>query len=192
MVEPEIIEQSTKDLTGYNSVPVAFEVRTILDIEVVDRGLGGFVLTERKNKTPYVKDYGPFDWEPPKRWVGPWDISNWVVISAFISGSRVGGCVVAYDTPGVNKLEGRKDVAALWDLRVHPNHRRSGIGVKLFEAAIAAARKRGCRILKVETQNINVPACRFYVKHGCVLGLINRYAYDEFPDEVELVWYRQL
>jgi len=46
--------------------------------------------------------------------------------------------------------------------------------------------------MKAETQNINVPACRFYAKHGFTLGVVNRFAYQEFPDEVELVWYRKL
>ena len=192
MIEPDIVEQSVEDLTDYSSVPISFEVRAILDVQVIDRGLGGFVLSERKNETPYVKDYDAFKGEGPTRWAKRWDISNWGVISAFVNGSRVGGCVVAYDTPGVHKLEGRRDVAALWDLRVHPDHRRSGIGSRLFQAAVAWAKSRNCRLFKVETQNINVPACRLYAKHGCVVGLINRYAYDEFPDEVELVWYKEL
>jgi hypothetical protein len=51
---------------------------------------------------------------------------------------------------------------------------------------------KGCFRLKVETQNINVPACRFYVKQGCVLGAIHRFAYPEFPDEAQLLWYKDL
>ncbi len=47
-------------------------------------------------------------------------------------------------------------------------------------------------MLIVETQNINVPACLFYAKHGFYLGAINRYAYAELPDEVELIWCRKL
>ena len=49
-----------------------------------------------------------------------------------------------------------------------------------------------CRILKAETQNINVPACRLYAKHGFTLGAVNLFAYAELPDEVELVWYKVL
>ena len=47
-------------------------------------------------------------------------------------------------------------------------------------------------MLKAETQNINVPACRLYAKHGFALGAINRHAYTELPDEVELVWSKEL
>jgi streptothricin acetyltransferase len=192
MTNLDIIEESVADLAAYGSVPIAFEARTVLDIEVVDRGMGGIALSEREIETPYVKDYDAYEEGGPARWADRWDISNWGVISAFLDGSRVGGCVVAYDTPGVHKLEGRKDVAALWDLRVHPDHRYMGIGSKLFGEAVAWATRRQCRFLKVETQNINVPACRLYMKHGCVLGVINRYAYREFPAEVELVWYKEL
>jgi ribosomal protein S18 acetylase RimI-like enzyme len=48
---------------------------------------------------------------------------------------------------------------------------------------------KGCVRLEVETQNVNVPACRFYAQLGCELGAIRRHAYAELPDEVQLVWY---
>ena len=192
MTKPDIVEQSVHDLADYASVPISFQVRSLFDVRLIDHGLGGIVFSEREVETPYVKDYDAFAGEGPTRWARRWDISNWGVLSAFLQGSRVGGCVVAYDTPGVHKLGGRKDVAALWDLRVAPDRRGAGIGSRLFIAAEAWARSRNCRLLKVETQNINVPACRLYAKLGCVLGLVNRYAYDAFPDEVELVWYREL
>jgi GNAT superfamily N-acetyltransferase len=192
MSELDIVEQSVEDLADYGSVPISFEVRDILDIEVVGRGLGGFLLSRREIEPPYVKDYDAFEEAGPASWAERWDISNWGILSAFLDGSRVGGCVLAYDTPGVHKLEGRKDIAALWDIRVTPERRREGIGSRLFHAAEDWAGRRGCSLLKVETQNINVPACRFYLKQGCVLGLMNRYAYREYPDEVELVWYKEL
>ena len=106
--------------------------------------------------------------------------------------ARQGGCVIAHDTPGVHKLEGRTDIAVLWDIRVAPQNRGKGIGGSLIEAAIAWSKRHKCRRLKVETQNINVPACRFYAKHGFTLGAINRYAYTEFPDEIELIWCKEL
>jgi len=49
--------------------------------------------------------------------------------------------------------------------------------------------------LKVETQNINVPGCRFYAKQGCELGAIHRYGYAGCPDiahEAMLFWYLEL
>jgi GNAT superfamily N-acetyltransferase len=89
-------------------------------------------------------------------------------------------------------LEGRRDLAVLWDLRVAPEARGQGVGAALFQAAEAWAAARGCRQMKVETQNVNVPACRFYASQGCVLGAIHRFAYPELPHEVQLLWYRDL
>ena len=99
---------------------------------------------------------------------------------------------MAFRSPKVNVLEGRTDLAVLWDLRVHPDRRGEGIGTKLFGHAAEWSREKGCRELKVETQDVNVPACRFYAKHGCRLGRIDRYGYAGDPrvaDEVMLVWY---
>jgi GNAT superfamily N-acetyltransferase len=100
--------------------------------------------------------------------------------------------VVAFDTPTVEMLEGRRDLAVLWDIRVAPEARGQGVGAALFGAAAAWAAARGCRQLKVETQNVNVPACRFYASQGCVLAAIHRFAYPGLPHEVQLLWYRDL
>ncbi len=62
----------------------------------------------------------------------------------------------------------------------------------LFRAAEAWARRRECRTLEVETQNINVPACRFYVRMGCELCAVHRHAYSILPEETQLLWAKQL
>ncbi|NLF39105.1 GNAT family N-acetyltransferase [bacterium] len=188
----DIIEESADVLPEYARMPISFVVRSIFDVQLVDGGLKGVKLLERPVDVPWTKDYDAFRDEGPARWRDRWDISNWGVISAFVRGSRAGGCAIAYDTPGVHKLEGRKDIAAIWDIRVAPRYRGNGIGGRLVDAAVAWAERRGCRMLNVETQNINVPACRFYAKHGFTLGAINRHAYSEFPDEVELIWCRKI
>jgi hypothetical protein len=46
--------------------------------------------------------------------------------------------------------------------------------------------------IEVETQNINVPACRFYARMGCRLGAVDRQAYPEFPNEVQLLFYKRI
>jgi GNAT superfamily N-acetyltransferase len=113
-------------------------------------------------------------------------------LSAFKGAHRVGGAAVAWKTPELDMLEGRDDLACLWDLRVHPDFRKEGIGHQLFTRALAWSRERSCRRLKIETQNINVPACRFYARQDCELGGINRYAYDESINEIQLLWYRNV
>ena len=47
--------------------------------------------------------------------------------------------------------------------------------------------------MKIDTQNDNVPACKFYAKQEARLGEINKYAYyGEDTDEVMLIWYLDL
>jgi GNAT superfamily N-acetyltransferase len=187
----EVCEEPLTALAEYARVPIAFRVRRVLDVAVIDGGFGGFALSERAVDAPYVKDYDAGD-GGPARWAKRFDLSSWGLLGARIGGRLVGGAAVAFDTPGLMMLEERRDLAVLWDLRVAPEARGQGVGAALFRAAAAWAAARGCRRLKVETQNVNVPACRFYARQGCVLGAIHRFAYPGLPHEVQLLWYRDL
>jgi ribosomal protein S18 acetylase RimI-like enzyme len=80
----------------------------------------------------------------------------------------------------------------LWDIRVASGSRRLGVGSALFAAASAWVIDRGYRHLAVETQNVNVPACRFYARQGCELGAFHRFAYPTLPEEVQMIWYLDL
>ncbi len=187
----EIREETAADLAAYDRVPIAFTVRSVFDVEARDNGLGGFSLTERTLDTPYVKDYDRLD-GGPARWPDQFDLHTWGFFGAYLDGHRVGGGAVVYDAPGVDVLEGRADLAVLWDIRVAPGARGRGVGAALFRAAAAWAAARGCTRLKVETQNVNVAACRFYVRQGCMLGAVHRFAYSDLPEEMQLLWYRPL
>jgi GNAT superfamily N-acetyltransferase len=184
-------------LLQYAQIPIAFRVESIFRIDVVDRGLGGFRLVEESVAQPYLKDYDAYggDEERPVYWSKRWDVAHWGFLMAMDGDRAVGGATVAMDTPDVNMLEGRRDLAVLWDLRVHPDRRGRGIGYKLFHHAVRWARAQGCRQFKVETQNINVRACRFYARQGCELGAIHRYAYagsEDVAQEAMLLWYLDL
>lgn len=89
-------------------------------------------------------------------------------------------------------MRGRRDLAVLWDIRVAPEARGKGIGAGLFAAAEAWAVSNGCTRLEIETQNVNVPACRFYSAQGCGLADVTRNAYPRLPDEVHLLWHKDL
>jgi ribosomal protein S18 acetylase RimI-like enzyme len=173
-------------------VPIAFEVETVFDVSPRDAGLGGLTLSERRLDISYVKDYDLDANDNPTQWSERFDMSNWGLIVVRSNGALLGGAVVAFNTEGVRMLEGRSDLAVLWDIRVLPEVRGRGIGSALFRAVEVWAAARGCQQLKIETQNINVPACRFYARQGCVLGAINRFAYQDLPDEVQLLWYKNI
>jgi ribosomal protein S18 acetylase RimI-like enzyme len=181
-------------LAELGRIPIAFTVDRVLDVVARDGGLGGLALVERRLAPgeAYVKDYDAIQGEGPARWASRFDLARWGLLLARDGATILGGAVVARDTPGVHMLEERRDLAVLWDLRVAPARRGAGVGAALFAAAAAHASAHGCRRLKVETQNVNVAACRFYARQGCTLGAIHRFAYPELPDEVQLLWYRTL
>lgn len=191
-MDMEIIEEPITAAAELARIPIAFNVESVFDVLPRDGGLGGLVLSERRVDVPYLKDYDATEGERPAQWAARFDVSNWGLVAARSGGVRVGGAVIAYNTRGVNMLEGRTDLAVLWDIRVAPEARGRGVGFGLFRAVEAWASARGCKLLKIETQNINVPACRFYARQGCVLGAINRFAYRELPEEVQLLWYKTL
>lgn len=188
----EIREDSPSALAAYASVPIAFEVREQLAVVALDAGLRGLHLVAEPVRRPYVKDYDAAPGQEPATWATRFDLACWGMLSAWMGAERVGGAMVAWGTPGLEMLEGRADLAVIWDLRVAPEWRGHGVGASLFRAAEAWAVARGATWIKVETQNVNVPACRFYARQGCVLGAIHRFAYPTLPDDVQLLWYKQV
>jgi GNAT superfamily N-acetyltransferase len=190
-MEIEILQEPITALAEYARIPVAFEVRRMLELQLFDQELG-FMLSERWLEVPYVKDYDALPDNAPEHWAERFDLSSWALFGAHAEGRRVGGVAIAFGTEGLASLEGRDDLAMLWDIRVSLETRGQGVGAALFDAAEAWATTKGCSQLKAETQNINVPACRFYARQGCVLGGIHRFAYPELPHEIQLLWYKQL
>ena len=191
-MDVELSKEQLTFLMELARIPIAFKVDRIFDVIVHEGGLGGFTFLESSVDVPYVKDYDAIAGEGPAHWASRFDMTNWGLITSRAGGLCVGGAVVACKTLGAAMLEGRSDLAVLWDIRVAPEFRGQGVGSSLFRAAEEWATARGCRQLKVETQNINVVACRFYARQGCVLGAIHRLAYPELPHEVQLLWYKNL
>lgn len=187
----EIIEEAVAALPQYEKVPIAFRVESRFLVTPIDSGLGGLRFIEEA-VAPYLKDYDVNESARPSQWRNRFDISHWGILSAFKGAQRIGGAAVAWKTPELNMLEGREDLACLWDLRVDPDYRSEGVGHQLFNRAVGWARERLCTRLKVETQNINVPACRFYARQGCELKGINWYAYGAALGEIQLLWYREV
>lgn len=184
----DIREEPVGSLREHGEIPIAFLVDRILDVSVSDGGLGGIILQESAVDVAYVKDYDAIKGEGPTRWPKRFDVMNWGLLAAYQSGTRVGGAVVAFKTPNLEMLGDQSGVAALGDIRVRPDLRNSGIGSSLFRAVLEWARVRGCTQIRIETQNVNLPACHFYARMGCTLESIDRFAYPEFPDEIQILW----
>ena len=175
----------TSGLREYGQISIAFTVASKMVYEPQDSSAGGWNLREIPVDPPYVKDY---DEGEPLTLRPNWDTSNWRLVSAFDGGKRVGGAMVACRTPGSDFLEERDDLAALWDIRVAPEWRGKGIGTGLFAVVTEYAKSIGCVELKIETQDVNVGACRFYAKQGCRLTEVIPNAYPGWPGETEFIW----
>ncbi len=189
----KIIELNIEDMKKYAGIPISFTVETILVPVQIDKGVGGISFVEQA-VSPYIKNYEEFG-SGAENWHKRFDTSNWVRFAVIDKkGSFIGGATVAYKTDNVNMLEGRDDISVLWDLRVHPDHRGKGIGKSLISRVADWSKSKGCVMVKIETQNINSNACKFYSAMGCCLGGIKMHEYKEegLESEVMLFWYLDL
>src|SRR6185437_5593101 len=103
-------------LSEHATIPIAFVVDQILEVRLLDGGLGGMALTQTAVTDPYVKDYDALEGAGPQCWPGRFDVSNRGLIGARRDGASVGGAVIATRTPGLHMLGGRDDVAVLWGI----------------------------------------------------------------------------
>jgi len=137
---------------------------------------------------PFVKDYDAVEAERPANLPFHLKGARMALLSSHIGGERTGGAIVAVDCPDLKILGGRSDVAALVDLRVATSFRRRGLGAALFERACAWSRAQACSEIRVETQDTNPAACRFYRSLGCTLYSLESGAYGAGCDETKVVW----
>jgi GNAT superfamily N-acetyltransferase len=146
----------------YDAIPLRFTVVSRFRVDPIGGGLDGFRFCEEAVGEPFVKDYGN---DGPTDWAESFDYSGWGIFLAREGARHVGGAAVASDAPvyPMGRFQ-REDLAVLWDIRVHPEYRRRGIGTRLFHHAADWARRNGFGQLGVETQSVNVPACRFYAR----------------------------
>ena len=87
-------------------------VNRVLEVRLLDGGLGGMSLTETGVTSPYVKDYDALDeGAGPQCWPGRFDVANWGLNGARRDGARAGGDVIATRTGGLDMFGGRDDAA---------------------------------------------------------------------------------
>jgi streptothricin acetyltransferase len=82
--------------------------------------------------------------------------------------------------------------ALIDDIRVDPRFRRRGVGRALLAPGAARARRHDLTGLMPDTQDTNVPACRFYEACGFVLAGFDRLLYHastRHGEETALFWY---
>ena len=76
----------------------------------------------------------------------------------------------------------RSAVARVYSLATRPEARGRGIGVALLEAAVVAARRRGCRVLRMEVRTDNAAAIGLYEREGYQRFGEYRHYYEDGAD----------
>lgn len=175
------------DLVEYAGIPSVYESKSVYDVTRVS---GNYELVERTLFKPFRKDYDEV--ENPRAWPSELRRTESVLVSAFFGGQRVGGTIAAIAVPGLLTWVNEPGVAVLWDLRVTPVRRRTAVATSLLRAAEAWAKDHGCIALRVETQNTNVAACKFYMHNGFTLQEVRYGAYPQLPEEVQFIWGKRL
>ncbi len=185
----DVREESTASIEQYAQVSIAFRVNWELVLGGNQHEPTSVLFSQRTLASPYVKDYDAIPDNRPQDWLRRMDTSQWRVFSAFVNDVRVGAAILIPSTDAHD--EGHANVE-LWDMRVHPRWRRRGVARALWPTIENAARALGAHAIHVETQLINVAACRFYLAQQCVLVGIKPSANPFLPSEIQLRWRKAL
>ena len=154
----------------YNSFPSEFDITDIL----WPFNEGGFYMYEfEKLAKPIAKTYPDTPYT---------EHQDEVVFFALLDGQCVGQIHAYRDWNGM---------ALIWDIRVRRECRMRGIGCKLMDTVVAWAKENGFLALRLETQNNNAAACRFYSRYGFLLMGVDLAVYMATPykGETALYWY---
>ena len=181
-------------LDEYIKIPTFFEVKSIFEVGLKEKE-DEYKIVERQIDTPYIKDYDEIksDSLDPHAFIKQRDTIPWGFFLIYENEMPVAGAIAAYNTEWTNMLDGRDDLTVLWDIRVHPEYRGKGIGRKLIYSVIDWAKERNCTQIKIETQNVNVNACKFYRAMGAKLKGVNYHVYKgKEKDEIQFFWYMDL
>lgn len=184
----EIERIRPSDLMDYAEIDPSFEIRSYLKADPIDGGIRGIFL-EEKSIEPYVKNYDMIEGNNPMDWEGIIDLNKAILLFASNEGENIGGAILLF-----NWDEMEEDTATLWDIRIDSKYRRNGIGKELLERSMNKAKDKFCKLFFIETQNTNVPACKFYAANGFKVSRIDLLGYSE-PEvrhEVKLVWYKEI
>ena len=191
MAEFEIVEIGPAELANYATIPSRILVTERLECESFSAD-GASRLRSVPVRESYIKRYDDQAESDPRRWPALFTLVRWGFFVARRGDEVLGGAAVA---PGSDVSVGDALLAAsavLWDIRVDEGSRRDGVGAALFRAVERWSVARGFSRLIIETQDINVGACRFYQSMGCTLTGWQPNGYADLRSEARLVWQRAL
>lgn len=170
-----IREMDEQTLPAVNQCDSTFTVDSQLVLSVENGKISYMVVPvspREKSYPPEPKDYRSYLNDPEK-----------VIFFAYADGELAGQ---------VRILRWWNAYAYIDDIAVEPRFRKHGVGRALIQRAVEWALANGFPGLMLETQNINVAACRLYQSCGFELGGFDRNLYKGLTpstDEIALYWY---
>ncbi len=176
-------ELTSADIPNLTQIRPTYRTNTILELERTGSGLQvGWKLVERELETPFDKGSG-YDLN---------EIMQADIAERFLRTDDVYQRVAEFEGRLIGFLEVElqhwNNSANLWNLMIDLDYRGKGLGRRLWHRAIDFARQEGVRTLLIETQNTNVPACRFYERMGCHLCGVHEAFYTDELNEFALFW----
>jgi ribosomal protein S18 acetylase RimI-like enzyme len=184
-----IRKMKMSDLLALEAIDPTFESATYLAIEQAEvEGWPTFRFAERAFETPFVKEMG-YRYDVEQLEQTRYRLSQG---GSLLLVAEAGEQVVA-----VLEVEGEswRNTALIWALFVDKAWRGRGLGRMFLERAETWARRRKFRALVLETQTNNVPAIRFYQRHGYEIAGFDTHFYtneDVERREVGLFMYKEL
>ena len=154
----------------------SFEIGEVIAKPYDHLSKGTEIITTRT--TPKLKTYG-FDEE---------DFANLDDLDAVVFTVNRDGQVLGY----AHAAKSWNNFVTLNDIALDKSIRGQGHGKRLLDAAVTWARQLGVAGVRLETQNNNVPVCRFYKRYGFVFGGYDELLYKGIPehrDETAFFWY---
>jgi streptothricin acetyltransferase len=164
MPEITIVPLTCDNRSDLNRCDSAFVVESELCLCAED----GRISHSANPVTPWVKRYAAD--QPAGAYLSQPGCAAWL---AYVDSHVAGQVLVA---------EHCNRFAYIRDLTVDVPYRRAGVGSRLMEQAARWAHQRGLAGVMAETQNVNVPACRFYDSFGFLLGGFDMQLYRGFPE----------
>ena len=73
----DIREIRADHFASYTGVPIRFLVESVYEVDILNNGVAGFMLVERRVPEPYVKDYDGDESHRPTAWIAIFDTSSW-------------------------------------------------------------------------------------------------------------------
>lgn len=188
--DPIIRPMTAGDLLALDQIDPEFVAHSFLDLERSDDGIAPtFRFVERPLDTPFVKREG-YRYDADQLEQSRYRLQH--AEDALMLVAEVGGRLVA-----VLEVEGEdwRNTALIWALFVDREWRGKGVGVQLLQAAEAWAAEGEYRAVVLETQSNNVPALRFYLRHGYRIVGFDTHFYsneDQARGEIALFLYKEL